>query len=185
LLDVRGGSNVAFEFIDLSYIPQMYRELDWGYDCQALCGINEGNNFVSQLTWDDNCIFDSVTIKMKTILVIEDNLEIRENISEILELEGFKVIVAMEGKTGLDVATRELPDIILCDIMMPGLDGYGVLKAIKSNSETKYIPFIYVTASAEKSEVRLAMDMGADGYVRKPFDTDELLDAINKFAISK
>jgi len=122
---------------------------------------------------------------MKTILVIEDNLEIRENISEILELEGFKVIVAMDGKTGLDVATQELPDIILCDIMMPGLDGYGVLKAIKSNLETKYIPFIYVTASAEKSEVRLAMDMGADGYVRKPFDTDELLDAINKFAIKK
>jgi len=117
---------------------------------------------------------------MKTILVIEDNLEIRENISEILDLEGFRVIVATDGKTGLELATQELPDIILCDIMMPALDGYAVLAALKKNPATMSIPFIYVTASAEKSEVKLAMDMGADGYVRKPFDVSDLMEAINK-----
>ena len=122
---------------------------------------------------------------MKRILIIEDNLEIRENISEILELEGFKVIVAKDGRAGLEVATQELPDAILCDIMMPGLDGYGVLTALKKNHATRSIPFIYVTASAEKSEVKLAMDMGADGYVRKPFDVDDLMEAINKLGIKK
>ena len=122
---------------------------------------------------------------MKTVLVIEDNLEIRENMSEILELEGFKVIVATDGTTGLQMATEDLPNIILCDILMPSLDGYSVLTAIKKNPETKNIPFIYVTASVEKSEVKLAMDMGADGYVRKPFDVDDLMAAINKLGIKK
>ena len=117
---------------------------------------------------------------MKTILVIEDNLEIRENMAEILELEGFRVIAATDGTTGLQMAAEDLPHIILCDILMPSLDGYAVLTALKKNPATKDIPFIYVTASAEKSEVKLAMDMGADGYVRKPFDVSDLMEAINK-----
>ena len=122
---------------------------------------------------------------MKTVLVIEDNLEIRENMCEILELEGFRVIAATDGTAGLRMATEDLPHFILCDILMPSLDGYGVLTAIRKNPETKNIPFIYVTASAEKSEVKLAMDMGADGYVRKPFDVNDLMEAINKLGTRK
>jgi CheY-like chemotaxis protein len=117
---------------------------------------------------------------MKTALVIEDNFEIRENTTEILELAGYKVITANNGKEGVIAATRSLPDIILCDIMMPELDGYGVMKDIKQNPATDKILFIYVTASAEKSEIKMALDMGADGYVSKPFDVRDLIDAIDK-----
>ena len=120
---------------------------------------------------------------MKTVLIIEDNLEIRENTTEILELEGFKVINAENGKEGMLAATKYLPDVILCDIMMPQMDGYLVLKDLKKNPPTAEIPFIYVTASAEKSEILRGMEMGADGYVRKPFDTKELINAINKCLI--
>ncbi len=117
---------------------------------------------------------------MKTVLIIEDNLEIRENTTEILELEGFKVINAENGREGMLAAHEFSPDIILCDIMMPQMDGYLVLKDLKANPSTARIPFIYVTASAEKSQEALGMGMGADGYVRKPFDTKELMDTINK-----
>jgi CheY-like chemotaxis protein len=116
---------------------------------------------------------------MKTALIIEDNLEIRENTTEILELAGYKVITAHNGKEGIVEAEEKLPDVILCDIMMPELDGYGVIKQMKKNPVTAKIPFIYVTASTEKSEIKVALDMGADGYVRKPFDVSELLNAIN------
>jgi CheY-like chemotaxis protein len=116
---------------------------------------------------------------MKTALVIEDNLEIRENTTEILELAGFNVIMAVNGKDGVSMASSKAPDIILCDIMMPEMDGYDVIKQLKKNIVTSRIPFIYVTASAEKSEMKMAMDMGADGYVRKPFDVKELMDTIN------
>lgn len=122
---------------------------------------------------------------MKTVLVIEDNLEIRENTTEILELAGFKVISAENGMEGITMATENSPDIILCDIMMPEANGYEVLKNLKSNKATAQIPFIYVTASAEKSEVKFAMDMGADAYVRKPFDARELIDTINDCLRSK
>jgi CheY-like chemotaxis protein len=117
---------------------------------------------------------------MKTILIIEDNPEIRENITEILELANFKVISAENGRAGIFAANESVPDIILCDIMMPEVNGYEVLKGLRQNPPTADIPFIYVTASAEKSEVKLAMDMGANGYVRKPFDTKELIDTIEK-----
>lgn len=117
---------------------------------------------------------------MKIALIIEDNLEIRENTSEILELAGYSVIMANDGKEGVDIASTKRPDIILCDIMMPEMNGYDVIKQLKSNKATSEIPFIYVTASAEKSEIKLAMEMGADGYVRKPFDVSELIDAINQ-----
>ena len=117
---------------------------------------------------------------MKTVLIIEDNLEIRENTTEILELEGFKVISADSGKEGIKAAVQYQPDIVLCDIMMPQMDGYVVLKDLKDNPLTTRIPFVYVTASTEKREVNQAMEMGANGYVRKPFDIKELLDVIHK-----
>lgn len=117
---------------------------------------------------------------MMTALVIEDNLEIRENTTELLELAGYKVITASNGMEGIDVAIANMPDVILCDIMMPKTNGYEVLQELKRNSVTARIPFIYVTASAEKKEIQLAMEMGADGYVRKPFDIGELIDTIEK-----
>lgn len=117
---------------------------------------------------------------MKTALIIEDNLEIRENTTEILELAGYSVITASNGKEGVDMAIAKKPDVILCDIMMPEMNGYDVIKQLKSNPKTSPIPFIYVTASAEKSEVKIAMDLGANGYVRKPFDVRELIDTMNK-----
>lgn len=116
----------------------------------------------------------------KTVLIIEDNKEISENTTEILELAGYNAVTSDNGKMGISMATQLLPDVILCDILMPELNGYEVIKHLKNNPSTSKIPFIYVTASAEKSEVKLAMDMGADGYVRKPFHVNELLDAINQ-----
>lgn len=117
---------------------------------------------------------------MRTALVIEDNPEIRENTTEILELAGYRVIAAENGFVGVKAAEEQQPDIILCDIMMPGMNGYEVIKKLRSNPATSGIPFLYVTASVEKSEVKAAMDMGANGYVRKPFDISELISAINE-----
>ena len=117
---------------------------------------------------------------MKTVLIIEDSQEICENTTELLELAGFKVIAAVNGREGIEAAVKKSPDIILCDILMPEMNGYEVIKQLKENTSTAAIPFIYVTASGEKNEVKLAMEMGADGYVRKPFDVDELMAAINK-----
>ncbi|HEY0653034.1 MAG TPA: response regulator [Chryseosolibacter sp.] len=117
---------------------------------------------------------------MKTVLIIEDNLEIRENTAQILELAGFKVINAENGKAGLAAAAQVKPDVILCDIMMPQVNGYEVIRELKKDPATATIPFIYVTASGEKKEVEKAMGLGANGYVRKPFDTKELLLAIER-----
>jgi DNA-binding response OmpR family regulator len=115
---------------------------------------------------------------MKKILVIEDNLEVRENISEILELTGYEVFSAENGKTGVDIAKSEKPDLIICDIMMPELDGYGVLYILSKDPETSTIPFIFLTAKADKSDFRKGMSMGADDYITKPFDETELLNSI-------
>lgn len=115
---------------------------------------------------------------MKNILIIEDNLEVRENTAEILELAGYKVFTAENGKVGVEVAIEEKPDLILCDIMMPVLDGYGVLHLLTKNPETAAIPFIFLTAKAEKSDYQKGMGMGADGYIAKPFDDTELLNAV-------
>ncbi|MEO5603723.1 MAG: response regulator [Cyclobacteriaceae bacterium] len=117
---------------------------------------------------------------MKTALIIEDNLDIRENTTEILELAGYKVVSVTNGREGIQAAVTTTPDIILCDIMMPEVNGYDVIKELKKNPQTAKIPFIYVTASAERKEVKLAMDMGADGYVRKPFDVRELMEIIDQ-----
>lgn len=115
----------------------------------------------------------------KTILIIEDNLEIREGTAEVLELAGeYNVLTAPDGKQGVDAAIKHRPDLILCDIMMPELDGYGVLYMLSKNDATADIPFIFLTAKTERSDLRKAMEMGADDYLTKPFDDVELLNAI-------
>ncbi|GAC1312612.1 MAG: response regulator [Mucilaginibacter sp.] len=114
----------------------------------------------------------------KKVLVIEDNNDIRENIAEILELAGYRVDTAGNGKSGVDLALKNAPDIILCDIMMPELDGYGVLYMLNKNPETATIPFIFLTAKAERLDLRKGMEMGADDYLTKPFDDMELLNAV-------
>ena len=115
---------------------------------------------------------------MKKILVIEDNLDVRENIQEILELSGYEVLVAEDGKEGKEKAIAERPDLILCDIMMPILDGFGVLRILSKLPETADIPFIFLTAKVDHKDMRKGMNLGADDYITKPFDDVELLDAI-------
>ena len=115
---------------------------------------------------------------MKSILVIEDNKDIRENTAEILDLAGYKTLTAENGKKGVDIAIREKPDVIVCDIMMPELYGYGVLHLVRKNEATQAIPFIFLTAKTERSDFRKGMEMGADDYVTKPFEDIELLNAI-------
>ncbi|PAW94779.1 transcriptional regulator [Mucilaginibacter sp. MD40] len=114
----------------------------------------------------------------KQVLIIEDNSDIRENVVEILELADFSVLQADNGKTGVELAFKHKPDIILCDIMMPDLDGYGVLYLLNKNPDTAAIPFIFLTAKAERVDLRKGMEMGADDYLTKPFDDMELLNAI-------
>ncbi len=116
---------------------------------------------------------------MKHLLLIEDNNEIRENTAEILELAGYKVRAAANGKIGVEMALDEKPDLIICDIMMPVLDGYGVLHLLNKNPELKGIPFIFLTAKAERTDFRKGMEMGADDYITKPFNDVELLSAID------
>ena len=115
---------------------------------------------------------------MKTLLLIEDDADVRDNTAEILELANYRVLKAENGKKGVDIARRELPDLVLCDIMMPDLDGYGVLHMLGRNPETAEIPFIFLSAKAERSDVRRGMDLGADDYLTKPFEESELLNAI-------
>lgn len=112
------------------------------------------------------------------ILVIEDHDDIRENIVEILTLAGYDAHHAQDGKAGCDLAFRYLPDLILCDITMPELDGYGVLYLLSKNPKTQNIPFIFLTAKGEHTDIRKAMEMGADDYLIKPFESLELLNAI-------
>jgi CRP/FNR family transcriptional regulator, cyclic AMP receptor protein len=114
----------------------------------------------------------------KRILVIEDNAEVRENIAEILELSDYSVLTAPDGKAGVAAALKEIFDLIICDIMMPQLDGYGVLHLLSRNKDTRNIPFIFLTAKSERTDVRKGMEMGADDYLTKPFDGTALLNAI-------
>src|SRR6187200_3409183 len=115
---------------------------------------------------------------MKKILLIEDNLEVRENTEEILILANYEVLTAANGKIGVELAQQENPDLIICDIMMPELDGYGVLHILSKKEETARIPFIFLTAKTEKTDIRKGMTMGADDYLTKPFDDTDLLNAI-------
>jgi CheY-like chemotaxis protein/CRP-like cAMP-binding protein len=115
---------------------------------------------------------------MKKILLIEDDVTVRENTAELLELSNYEVVTAPDGKKGVDKAKEEIPDIIVCDIMMPELDGYDVLTRLSEDSETRGIPFIFLSAKTEHKDVRRGMDLGADDYLTKPFEEDDLLSAI-------
>jgi DNA-binding response OmpR family regulator len=117
---------------------------------------------------------------MKTILILEDNYLIRENIAEMLEIKGFAIIEAANGKEGLKIMESNLPDLILCDIMMPLIDGYHFLAEIKKLKNSAKIPFIFVSAISEKKEVKAALELGADDYITKPFDEDELIEKVNQ-----
>ena len=115
---------------------------------------------------------------MKKILLIEDDVVLRENTLELLELSNYEVTSAANGKIGVQLAKKMVPDIIVCDIMMPELDGYGVLEALTNNEITQHIPFIFLSAKTERRDVRKGMDLGADDYITKPFNEDELISAI-------
>lgn len=113
------------------------------------------------------------------ILVIEDEEAIRENILELLEAENFEGIGAINGKVGIKLAIEKIPDLILCDMMMPEVDGHGVIKALRSEPLTATIPFIFLTAKADKVDIRTGMELGADDYITKPCTPQELLKAIS------
>lgn len=115
---------------------------------------------------------------MKTILLIEDSDDIRETTAEILELANYKVLLAENGKIGVEIANKTKPDLVVCDIMMPVLDGYGVLHIFSQSPNLQNIPFIFLTAKTDRSDLRKGMDMGADDYLTKPFQEIELLKAI-------
>ncbi len=115
---------------------------------------------------------------MKKILLIEDNYDIRNNTAEILELSNYEVIQAENGKVGIEKAIAEKPDLIICDIMMPVLDGYFVLQAVHKNEVIKNTPFIFLTAKTERTDFRKGMELGADDYITKPFTGTELLNAV-------
>lgn len=115
---------------------------------------------------------------MKKILLIEDNRDVLEMTAEILELENYEVTTAENGKVGIEKAQQFKPDLILCDIMMPIVDGYGVFQHLSKDPITASIPFIFLTAKSEKSDLRRGMTMGADDYLTKPFEAHELLEAI-------
>ncbi|MEJ7558942.1 MAG: response regulator [Pedobacter sp.] len=112
------------------------------------------------------------------VLIIEDNDDIRESTAEILELANYAVVQAVNGKEGVARAISDLPDLILCDIMMPEMDGYSVLHLLSKKPETAVIPFIFLTARTERQDMRKGMEMGADDYLTKPFDDVELFNAI-------
>ena len=116
---------------------------------------------------------------MKRILVIEDELEMLRNLTTILRLERFRPLSAENGRDGVDLAKKHKPDLILCDVMMPGLDGYGVIAALRADAETVTIPFIFLTAKAEKLDIRAGMNLGADDYLTKPVAKADLLAAIH------
>jgi DNA-binding response OmpR family regulator len=115
---------------------------------------------------------------MKRILIIEDELEMLRNLTTILRLEKFRPLPAENGRVGVDLAKKQKPDLILCDVMMPGLDGYGVIAALRADPETVTIPFIFLTANAAKLDVRVGLNLGADDYITKPVAKVDLLAAI-------
>jgi DNA-binding response OmpR family regulator len=115
---------------------------------------------------------------MHKVLLIEDDTAVRENTAELIELSGYEVITAPNGKIGVSTAKNTLPDIIICDIMMPEMDGYGVIKELSSDLSTKHIPFIFLSAKTEHKDIRKGMDLGADDYLTKPFEEQDLFSAI-------
>ena len=121
---------------------------------------------------------------MQKILIIEDQPDVRENIEAILELEDYETLIAENGEMGIEMAENHHPDLILCDVMMPKLDGFGVVQALRQNPITYTIPLIFVTAKADRLSLRQGMDLGADDYLTKPFTLDELINSV-KSRLSK
>lgn len=115
---------------------------------------------------------------MKTILIIEDDKVLRENTKELLELSDYKVFIAGNGKVGIEKTFKHIPDLILCDIWMPQLDGYGVLDYLSSHNQTRNIPFLFFTAKTDLAQIKKGMNLGADDYITKPFSEIKLLNAI-------
>ncbi len=116
---------------------------------------------------------------MKTVLIIEDQPDMRKNLATILRMESFTVLIAENGTEGLALASEEKPDLILCDVMMPGMDGYGVLRSLREDRTVAGTPFIFLTAKGEKHDVRTGMNLGADDYLTKPVTATDLLAAIH------
>ncbi|NEQ88012.1 MAG: response regulator, partial [Moorea sp. SIO2I5] len=116
---------------------------------------------------------------MNKILVIEDEIFIRENLIELLEIEGFDAKGAENGVEGVQLVKKEAPDLILCDVMMPELDGYGVLEALRQDPATAKIPFMFLTASADRSNIQKIRELGIHDYILKPFNVDKFLDVIS------
>lgn len=125
----------------------------------------------------------------KTILIVEDDKELRENIFTLLDEEGYKVHTSVDGEAGVEIAKNNNIDLVICDIMLPGIDGYEVLEEMKSMHDTSSIPFIFLSAKAEKADLRKGMELGADDYIFKPFKSANLLNSIetrlNRFEIIK
>jgi len=115
---------------------------------------------------------------MNKILIIEDQPQMRKNLATILQMENFQVVVAENGRRGVELALSELPDLVLCDVMMPELDGYGVLTALRAQAATATIQFVFLTAKGEKLELRKGMNLGADDYLTKPVAREDLLAAV-------
>jgi CheY-like chemotaxis protein len=134
--------------------------------------------------WLSDWSLDSIDRKrnkgkiMKRILIIEDEPEMLRNLTTILRLEKFRPLSAQDGRLGVDLAKKQKPDLILCDVTMPGLDGYGVIAALRADPETVSIPFIFLTANAEKLDLRTRKNLGADDYMIKPVAKADLLAAI-------
>ena len=118
---------------------------------------------------------------MKRILLVEDDDGIRENTSELLELANYIVLSAVNGAEGLNTALKEIPDLILCDILMPEIDGYHLLEILRQETCFKSTPFLFFTASAEKSDIQKGLNAGANDYIIKPYDADELINLIAKY----
>ncbi len=116
--------------------------------------------------------------KMETILLIEDTNALIENLTEYLEMEGYEILLAKDGKVGIDIARKALPDLIICDIQMPEMDGYEVLRELKSTAKTSVIPVIITSSLAEEEDKEKAFELGADEYILKPFELETLLEVI-------
>ncbi len=112
---------------------------------------------------------------MRTILLIDDNIEILENFKEYLELEGYKVLTSNNGNIGIALALEFIPDLIICDILMPGMDGYEVLHQLRESAKTCEIPFIFSSSKSEKTDRMYALKLGVDNYIVKPFEPKDLL----------
>lgn len=119
------------------------------------------------------------SMSKKKILIIEDQVPMRRNIALLLEMEGFEVVTAGNGLTGVEAARQELPNLILCDVMMPEMDGYGVVQALRADKTLASIPFVFLTAKGDKADIRVGMNFGADDYLTKPVIREDLLAAVH------